>query len=216
MADLTLKDFSIGESVTFGRSHGEKTRGTVVGKGTKKLKIRQDESRGTMKSHKVGTIWTVPVRFCQKIGTGAPVGTPLSTPPPVVRRPDAEIIADIRSIYAGLSPENLTCDGERSQSESRRWAAHYRQGLRRLFAEIGREVTESEACGDKTVPVSRNHYSPARASGHSKGDKVVFTTKSGQEVIGFICRINTKTISVQPLDGGNYWRVSPSLLRKAA
>ena len=53
-------DFTEGDIVMFGLKHGEKTRGEVVKVNPKRLKIKQLESRGTMKSHPVGTIWTVP------------------------------------------------------------------------------------------------------------------------------------------------------------
>lgn len=55
-----MAEFKVGDPVTFGRGHGEKTRGTVTKVNRKTCKIRQDEARGTMKNHPVGTIWTVP------------------------------------------------------------------------------------------------------------------------------------------------------------
>lgn len=50
----------VGDSVLFGRGKGEKTRGTVMKVNRTKAKVRQDEARGLQKSHKVGTVWTVP------------------------------------------------------------------------------------------------------------------------------------------------------------
>lgn len=83
MATLTLADFSIGDTVLFGRTRGEKTKGTVIRKGRRKLKVRQDEARGTMKDHQVGSIWTVSPSLCRKVkGASAPVTTATATPPP--------------------------------------------------------------------------------------------------------------------------------------
>ena len=72
----TSSDFNINEQVYFGRSQGEKTLGTIIKINPTTLKVRQDESRGAMKSHPVGTIWTVPFQFASKLGeTAAPVTT---------------------------------------------------------------------------------------------------------------------------------------------
>jgi hypothetical protein len=272
----TLNDFAVGDKVYFGRSHGEQTAGTVMKVNRAKLKVRQDESRGTMKSYPVGTIWTVPPSLCSKQeGTAAapgrppapvtgtvmgvplfkvgdrvsfnargsvvtgtvkrvngktlavlpdgesdphrywrvspgfcraassstdsaavtvlapmiPVGTTveyegfsweamgkatvtgiitkvngdgccgaayevcshgrftvkaLAEVRTVARRTDAEIVSECMSIYCGLSPENLSCDGECSRSEVSRRAAAYNRGLRALWKEAGRSITESE------------------------------------------------------------------------
>lgn len=55
-----MAGYKVGDPVMFGRGHGEKTRGTVTKVNRKTCKVRQDESRGTMKSHPIGTLWTVP------------------------------------------------------------------------------------------------------------------------------------------------------------
>ena len=52
--------FKVGDKVVFGRKNGEQTWGTIVKINPKKLKVRQDASRGTMRDYPVGTIWTVP------------------------------------------------------------------------------------------------------------------------------------------------------------
>lgn len=217
----STSDYKVGDKVVFGRPNGEQTEGTVVKVNRAKLKVRQDETRGTARIRPAGTIWTVPPSLCRKVGSGAPVGTPLSTPPaPKVKRPEAEVMADILSVYCSLSPENLSCDGELSMSRIRSRAASLRADLRRLFAELGREVTESEAYGDKPyagerTPISRSTYAPAKSSGWKIGDKVAFDAK-GRTVVGFVKRVNQKTVSVQPLGGGTrYWRVSPRLLKAA-
>jgi len=58
-----VADFNVGDPVVFGRGQGEKTRGTIVKVNRKTCKVRQDEARGTMKSHPIGTTWTVPHRL---------------------------------------------------------------------------------------------------------------------------------------------------------
>lgn len=58
-----------GMQVTFGRTHGERTIGTVMKCNPKKAKVRQDEARG---SHPVGTIWTVPYSLIHADGVAEP------------------------------------------------------------------------------------------------------------------------------------------------
>lgn len=60
------------------------------------------------------------------------------------KRPDAEIIKELQGVHAGLSPENLTCDGElpRHEVERRRRELTRRQWA--LEAELGRIPTDKE------------------------------------------------------------------------
>jgi hypothetical protein len=70
---------------------------------------------------------------------------PSSVVLPKSERPEADIMKDIEDVYCQLSPENLTCDGERSRTEVNR---HYRElqaKLRTLCTELGRDVNETEA-----------------------------------------------------------------------
>ncbi len=271
-----MTDFQVGERVTFGRRNGEQTLGEIVSKGRTKLKVKQLESRGTMKAHAVGTIWTVPPSLCQKAGGSAasapaPVATTnLKVGQPVefegfnwstrskgmvqgvvtqatsqgievygpqgtrflqaadvkaaAKRNDKAVEEAIKGVYSGLSPENLTCDGECSRSQVARRSAELHRALKALFVELGREVTESEAYGQKaypgeTNPVSRGRstYAPAKSSGFKVGDKVTFQAK-GQTVVGYVKRVSQKTLSVLPIGETNpnrYWRVSPGLLQAA-
>lgn len=57
---MNYEQLKVGQRVYFGRVYGEKTLGEVVKINRVKVKVRQLESRGTFRSHKVGTIWTVP------------------------------------------------------------------------------------------------------------------------------------------------------------
>lgn len=61
------------------------------------------------------------------------------------KRSEKEIMADILTAYCGLSPENLTSDGELPRSTVEAKRRRLEAELRRLFAELGREVTEEEA-----------------------------------------------------------------------
>lgn len=67
----TLGGFAIDDKVLFGRGQGEKTRGTVVGIGRTKLKVRQDEARGTHRDYPIGSVWTVPPSLCTKLSAGS-------------------------------------------------------------------------------------------------------------------------------------------------
>lgn len=55
-----MSEYRIGDVVIFGRKQGEKTLGTVTKVNRKTIKVSQGESRGTMKAHKIGTVWTIP------------------------------------------------------------------------------------------------------------------------------------------------------------
>lgn len=83
---LTINDFTKGDTVRFGRGRGEQTLGTVIKVNRAKLKVRQDEARGTMRNHAVGTIWTVPPSLCVKVESGTERVAP--RPAPVVTRQD--------------------------------------------------------------------------------------------------------------------------------
>ena len=72
-----------GMTVNFGRKNGEQTLGEIIKVNTKKLKVKQLESRGTMRNYPVGTIWTVPASMCTPANgqtASAPVA-PSYTPP---------------------------------------------------------------------------------------------------------------------------------------
>jgi len=61
------------------------------------------------------------------------------------RRTERDILEDIRRVYTSLSPENLTCDGELSPTAVKTKKKRLQEELRKLFAELGREVGEEEA-----------------------------------------------------------------------
>ena len=153
-----------GDKVLFGRSHGEQTLGTVLKVNPKSVMVQQDEARGTMRAYPVGTKWKVAPSFVRKVEGGS-VAAPVMAPEVMARlkarqdadfaaltgrttvRPEATIMQEILRCYAGLSPENLTCDGELRGPAVARRAAALRSRLRALFVELGRKVSESEAYG---------------------------------------------------------------------
>ncbi len=141
-------DYRVGERVYFGRSHGEQTLGEIVKVNPSRLKIKQLESRGSYKNHPIGTVWMVPPALVSRPGEvrqGAGLVT-ASTPAPPRRPPSTdETMRAIVMLYGGLSPENLTMDGELSPTEARRRAAAIRRELRLHFRDLGREVSEDEA-----------------------------------------------------------------------
>ena len=61
------------------------------------------------------------------------------------KRPEREIVAEIADVYAGLSPENLSCDGELPQNAVRAKSKRLNACLAELFAELGYFVAESDA-----------------------------------------------------------------------
>jgi hypothetical protein len=217
---MKIEDCKVGMKVLFGRSQGEQTLGEITKVNSVKCKVKQLESRGTMKSYPVGTIWGVPASLMTPTVT-SPAGWQMAVAPVVApakpKRPDAEIMNDIESCYNQLSPENLTCDGECSRSEVARRRTAINARLKVLFAEIGRKVSEDEAYG---MPASTFHspvFAPAKVCPFKKGDKVCFTAKGGSVVTGFVRTLNQKTVTVDPIGGkpGQYWKVGPSMLRAA-
>lgn len=170
-----ISDIKKGDKVYFGRNFGEKTLGEVVKVNRVKVKVRQLESRGTYKSHPVGTVWTVPVSLLTKADAGSAASAPRVMPVEVQnrlrdnqdrdfafmrgfvpgpgktepsrpsKRSEADILTDILNIYGSLSPENLSCDGELPLSAIRHRSASLNRRLRECFTELGRRVSEEEA-----------------------------------------------------------------------
>ena len=62
----------------------------------------------------------------------------------VACRSEALIMRELSGVYASLSPENLTCDGELSRTQVARKSAVLRRALRALQSEAGRVISEGE------------------------------------------------------------------------
>lgn len=131
--------FNVGDIVIFGTPNGEKTRGRVVRVNRKSLSIEQLEVRGQQRVRGVGTKWR-----CHPSLVRLADGT---APAPKAKRPDSEILSDLRSIESRLSPENLSWDGERSPAQVRAAARRLNAEKRRLTKELGRTPTFSEIYG---------------------------------------------------------------------
>ena len=111
--------FAIGEKVYFGRRNGEKTLGKITKVNRKTYKVAQIENRGTKRDYAVGTEWKVAHSLVWTAGQDRPEAAlrprPKAQNKPKYKRTETEIMGDISSLYCGLSPENLYCDGgERS------------------------------------------------------------------------------------------------------
>lgn len=139
---MTTATLVPGARVMFGRTHGERTLGEVVRANRASVQVRQLEARG---GRPAGTLWRVATSLVTPVGGSVAAAPVMPVPVPVSKRADAEILREIRSIYAGLSPENLHMDGEISRAAAARRGAALNRRLRACFTELGRKVSESEA-----------------------------------------------------------------------
>lgn len=152
---MLKENVKVGMKVLFGRRVGEKTLGEVVKVNPKKAKIRQLEDRGSIRDYPVGTMWTVPFTLMYLEDPNAvpapTVGIPRFVPPPqrekMVYNPFDEnnvFYEALLGVYAGLSPENLHCDGEASMAYVRRTEAELNRKKHGLEIAIGRKVDEGD------------------------------------------------------------------------
>ncbi len=154
-----------GTPVVFGRERGEKTRGTIVELLRSRVKIRQEEARGV---HRVGTIWKVPFELISPINVSAtalaqqvqaqPFVLPNRTSPFAgegvkigAGAPDDRWVLDheceltiLQQILSGLSPENLTCDGEASRAYVMQRRAELTRKYRAVEVLCDRAISETE------------------------------------------------------------------------
>ncbi len=128
----------VGDHVLFGSPNGEKTLGEVVKVNRTRAKVRQLETRGTKRIRSEG-VWNVPFPLIEPANRTAAE--------PKVKRPDAEILADLLQVECKLSPENLYCDGERSHSAAQRAGRALNRERRELVRELGREPAHQEVWG---------------------------------------------------------------------
>ena len=75
-----MKRFAVGDLVLFGRDSGEKTLGKIKKVNPTRYKVEQLESRGTFRTYRVGTIWTVPEELMVP-APGQSAATPVVEPP---------------------------------------------------------------------------------------------------------------------------------------
>jgi hypothetical protein len=129
---MDRKDCTVGMKVYFGE-----TLGQIKKLNPKRAKVCALETRGCGRSSAAGLIWSVPYSML----------TPASQPlrySQFMPQEDIHILQAIAAIYANLSPENLSCDGELSVAQVRSRQAEYERKLHGLFDALGRKVTESE------------------------------------------------------------------------
>lgn len=139
----------VGMKVYFGRRRGEKTLGEIVKLNDKSAKVKTLEDRGRSDRHFIGQEWGVPYSLMEPAEAGA-TATPAA---PVQREPlkynpfddNNTILEAILGVYSGLSPENLTADGELPRAAVRQRYAELQRKLKGLQIAYGREVSESEA-----------------------------------------------------------------------
>ena len=108
-----MQSYKVGDQVLFGRSSGEQTLGTVMKVNQKTPKVRQDESRGTMKAHRVGTIWTVPPSLCSPANGAVAKPTQATLPMalPVAKTASNDAIAKSIGLPRDMVGEQITVNG---------------------------------------------------------------------------------------------------------
>lgn len=158
--------------VIFGRNHGEKTLGEVVKFNPSRAKVRTLENRGDGRGSVVGATWTVPYSLMKtedgrqvnqfgpvpishtptanelaellQRGSSTPPAAPVFTPN-VWDNVEHNIVEAICGVYSDLSPESLTADGERSNSEMRAIKTQCDRRLRGLFMALNFHLDETQA-----------------------------------------------------------------------
>lgn len=128
IAAKAVLSFNPGDRVTFKGKYGVTEVGTVQDVNQKTVTVMTDSGKGWRVAPSLLSILT------------------LENKPPVLspKRSEKEILKDLLGVFCSLSPENLTCDGELPRSEVNRRSAKLNAEKRKLFAELGREVDESE------------------------------------------------------------------------
>jgi len=149
MATFSRSDFKVGQKVYFGRRNGEKTLGEILKLNPTKAKVKTLEARGVLRERDAGVIWTVPYGLMTPADpTPASVEVAFKKPEPLTFSPfagsDNLILEAILDCYSGLSPENLSCDGEASWAHILRTRNELNRKLKGLFAALGRNVDEGE------------------------------------------------------------------------
>ena len=148
---MQRSDFKVGMSVKFGRPNGEKTIGTIIKLNPKKAKV-DCPARG---KHEPG-VWTVPYTMLTIVdATSSPITQNVVTQLGISGADEplewnvfqdaveVAILEAIGYVYSGLSPENLSCDGEASQHHIINRRKVLNRQLKGLFMALGREVSET-------------------------------------------------------------------------
>lgn len=136
----------IGKPVRFGRTYGEQTKGTIVKVNPSRCKVRQDEDR---QGRRIGTLWNVPFALIHPAdGSVLPAPAEPKVVPFVVNdfwvRQNGHALHILDGIFAGLSPENLTCDGEASRAHVQHRLAQLNREKQAVYVLLGRELSEED------------------------------------------------------------------------
>ena len=165
---MQKSDCRNGMTIIFGKPKGAKTLGKIVRCNPQKAKVLTMEARGT-RDTAGGQEWGVPYSLIIREATPEEIeaGHAIETNADRVRQPatrgtssknpdepmkytmfEAEntcIMQAIVSCYIGLSPENLSCDGEASATHVRQRGGELRRKLDLLQQALGRPVSEMVA-----------------------------------------------------------------------
>jgi len=159
---MMIHECKVGMIVEFGRDNGEWTKGQVVKINPTKAKVKTLETRGTGRGSFAGAVWSVPYSMMRAVGDD---GVRAEDYPSAYGQPgvaksvgiadlpyqynpfheDNLIMEAIVDIYNRLSPENLTCDGEKPSHQVMADKRRLERKLGFLFQSIGRPVSESVA-----------------------------------------------------------------------
>lgn len=158
---MMIHECRVGMVVEFGRRSGEWTRGEIVKINPTKAKVKTLETRGAGRGSFVGAVWSVPYSMMRAVDAqpsaedfptayGGP-GVAKSFNPAEVPFPynpfheDNLIMEAVVAIYNRLSPENLTCDGEKPRHQVVADRNRLERKLGFLFNALGRPVSEGVA-----------------------------------------------------------------------
>lgn len=144
---LLREDCRVGMEVVFGRDTGENTKGVIVKLNRAKAKVRTTEARG---NHPAGATWSVPYAMLNAIGADGQVEVRNVVEKPIPYNQfqphiDQLILEAICGVYNGLSPENLTGDGELPVHVVRSRRDDLHRKLTYLQKAYGRTVSETVA-----------------------------------------------------------------------
>jgi hypothetical protein len=146
-----------GTKVIFGTENGAQTQGTVIKINRARAKVRQDEARN---SRPVGTIWGVPASLMRTsdgkfitndweivdqkptVGFKLPAAGANDMPSVIWMQTYEHEIHILSVLYANLSPENLTGDGELGITEVRARRAEIDRKMRAVEVLMGRPMSE--------------------------------------------------------------------------
>lgn len=145
---MRLEDCRMGMEVVFGRGNGEQTRGVIVKINRTKAKVQTNENRGRTAA---GAVWGVPYSLMEPVGgvvenlnSMKVIALPIPYSP-FQDFVEVKILEAINCVYNGLSPENLTCDGEAEPYMVSQRRAKLSRQLKGLCHALGREVDETTA-----------------------------------------------------------------------